>query len=269
MQASVKHPLEPLTAAEITAAVEIVRSKQSVGAQYRFPCVTLHEPEKSVVIAFQPRDMIHREAFLILLDNATGHTYESVIDLTQGTVKSWQHIPHVQPNLMADEVAECEGVVKAHPDFKAAIAQRGITDLDLVVVDAWAMGHFGFKDEEGIRLSRCLCYLRSTSSGNFYSRPIDGLVACELRMQAAYLSRQIQANMPKPLSLSFEKISSRCKLRNPKAQAFKSMVITLAGKSGSFGLGLRRVREWCSIPWVMKIRTSCVPFSIALRCLRW
>lgn len=173
---AIKHPLEPLTEEEIATAIAIVRSKQSVGAPFRFPCVTLHEPEKSAVLAFQNGDPIDREAFLILLDNATGHTYEAIVDLIQSKVISWQHIPQVQPNIMADELAECEEAVKAHPDFRAAITKRGITDLDLVVVDPWAIGNFGFKEEEGIRLSRCLCYLRTTSGGNFYSRPIEGLV---------------------------------------------------------------------------------------------
>jgi primary-amine oxidase len=173
---SILHPLEPLTAQEIAEAVAIVRLTPAVTAQFRFPCVTLHEPEKSVVLAFQPGDAIPRSAFMVLLDNATGHTYEAIVSLTQGIVTSWQHIPHVQPNLMADEIAECEVAVKADPDFRAAIAKRGITDLDLVVVDPWAIGHFGVKAEEGIRLSRCLCYLRAVANGNFYSRPIDGLV---------------------------------------------------------------------------------------------
>lgn len=173
---SIQHPLEPLTSQEIGEAVEIVRLKQSVGAEFRFPCVTLHEPEKSAVLALNLGENLPREAFLILLDTSTGYTYEAIVSLTQGEVISWQHIPDVQPNIMADELAECEVVVKEHPDFKAAIARRGITDLDLVVVDPWAIGNFGFKEEEGIRLSRCLCYLRSVANGNFYSRPIDGLV---------------------------------------------------------------------------------------------
>ncbi|NJR40798.1 MAG: primary-amine oxidase [Leptolyngbyaceae cyanobacterium CSU_1_4] len=172
----VQHPLEPLTAAEVAAAVAIARSCKSLGESFRFPCVTLHEPPKSVVLEFQVGDRIHREAFLILLDNATGNTYECVISLTEQSVLSWQHIPNVQPNIMADELVECEAAVKAHPDFLAALARRGITDLDCVVVDPWAIGNFGFADEVGIRLSRAICYLRSVPDGNFYSRPIDGLV---------------------------------------------------------------------------------------------
>jgi primary-amine oxidase len=196
--APIKHLLEPLTLAEIAAAVALVRSQKPINAQFRFPCVTLHEPEKSVVLAFQPGDSISREAFLILLDNATGHTYEASVSLTKDTVLSFEHIPEVQPNIMADEIAECEAVVKAHPDFRAAIAKRGIADLDLVVVDVWAIGNFGFKDEEGIRLSRGLCYLRSNADGNFYSRPIEGLVAVADLNKMEVLRIEDGGNIPVP-----------------------------------------------------------------------
>ncbi|HEY9642692.1 MAG TPA: primary-amine oxidase [Coleofasciculaceae cyanobacterium] len=170
------HPLEPLSIAEVEAAVAIVRAAQQVGSSFRFPCVTLQEPPKAAVLNFKPGDPIERQAFLILLDNASGHTYEAIVSLTQQQVVSWTQIADVQPNIMADELAECEQTVKAHPEFIAALAKRGITDLDLVVVDPWAIGNFGFEQEQGIRLSRCLCYLRATPNGNFYARPIDGLV---------------------------------------------------------------------------------------------
>lgn len=173
---SIQHPLEPLTIPEVEAAVAIVRAERQVGEQWRFPCVTLHEPPKSVVLNFQAGDPIEREAFLILLDNATGQTYEAVVSLSQSKVTSWTPIPAVQPNIMADELAECEAVVKADPRFRAALEKRGITDLELVVVDPWAIGNFGFEEERGLRLSRCLCYLRQVPDGNFYARPIDGLV---------------------------------------------------------------------------------------------
>jgi len=84
-------------------------------------------------------------------------------------------MPNVQPNIMADELAECEVAVKSHAEFRTALAKRGITDLNLVMVDPWAPGNFG-EDDQGIRFSRCLCYLRATVDSNAYARPIDGLV---------------------------------------------------------------------------------------------
>jgi primary-amine oxidase len=170
-----RHPLEPLTPEEIARAVAIVRAERNLGKQFRFPAVVLKEPPKSVVLSYQPDDSIEREAFLILLDNATGATYEAIASLTRNAVTSWQHIPGVQPNIMPDELSECEAAVKANPEFQAAIAKRNLS-LDSVVVDPWAIGHFGLPGEDGIRLSRCLCYVRTTPNSNFYSRPIDGLV---------------------------------------------------------------------------------------------
>ncbi|HEY9889243.1 MAG TPA: primary-amine oxidase, partial [Candidatus Obscuribacterales bacterium] len=169
------HPLEPLTAAEIQQAVALVRQTKAVEAGWRFPVVTLREPPKAVVQGYQPGDAVPREAFLVLLDNGTGHTYEAIANLTTNQITSWQHLPGIQPNIMADELSECEAAVKAYPDFQAAVQRRGLA-LEAVVVDPWAIGHFGFADEEGLRLSRCLCYVRSTPASNFYARPIDGLV---------------------------------------------------------------------------------------------
>jgi primary-amine oxidase len=173
---TIHHPLDSLTAEEIQLAVSIVRTERSVGNAFRFPCVTLHEPPKEVVLNFQSGDPIRRAAFLILLDNETGFTYEAIVDLSDRTLQSWQHIADVQPNIMADELAECEQVVKQHPDFQAALEKRGITDLDRVMVDPWAPGNFGIATEKGMRFSRCLCYLRATLESNAYARPIDGLV---------------------------------------------------------------------------------------------
>lgn len=170
------HPLEPLTVEEVGLAVTIVRSERELSNQFRFPTVVLNEPPKQVVLNFQTGDPVNREAFLILLDNTTGATYEAIVSLTEAKVTSWKHIPSVQPNIMPDELGECEAAVKAHPEFRAVLAKRGITDLDLVMVDPWAIGNFGLEEEKGIRLSRCLCYLRTTPFSNAYARPIDGVV---------------------------------------------------------------------------------------------
>ena len=35
------------------------------------------------------------------------------------------------------EYADCEATVKAYPPFRDAMKKRGITDMDLVMVDAW------------------------------------------------------------------------------------------------------------------------------------
>ena len=173
---TVDHPLTPLTPEEISAAVAIIRQEKSLESSFRFATVTLNEPAKATVLSFQPGYEIEREAFVILLDNATAKTYEAVVSLGSSTLKSWEHIPGVQPSIMLDEFVECEAAVKASQEFRDAIAKRGITDPDLVMVDPWSAGNYGIAEEEGVRLSRALCWVKANPTDNGYARPIEGVI---------------------------------------------------------------------------------------------
>jgi primary-amine oxidase len=174
----VLHPLEPLTAEEITAAVHIVRTERALHERVRFASVMLHEPPKDVVLSFQPGDPITRAAFLILLDNTDGATYEAIVSITEGKVTSWRHIPGVQPSIMLDEFFECEQAVKASPEFQAALRKRGITDVDLLMVDPWSAGNYdGTEEESTRRLSRALSWIRSDPHDNGYAHPLEGVIA--------------------------------------------------------------------------------------------
>ena len=174
----VLHPLEPLTAEEITAAVRIVRTERSLHERVRFASVTLHEPPKEVVLNFKQGDPITRAAFIILLDNTDGATYEAIVSVTEAKVTSWRHIPGAQPSIMLDEFFECEQAVKASPEFQAALRKRGITNFDLLMVDPWSAGNYGGTEEESKqRLSRALSWVRSDPNDNGYAHPIEGLIA--------------------------------------------------------------------------------------------
>jgi primary-amine oxidase len=174
----VLHPLEPLTAEEITAAVHIVRTERNLHERVRFASVTFHEPPKEVVLNFKQGDPITRAAFIILLDNTDGATYEVIVSITEGTVTSWRHIPGAQPSIMLDEFFECEQAVKASPEFQAALRKRGITNFDLLMVDPWSAGNYGgTKEESKQRLSRALSWVRSDPNDNGYAHPIEGLIA--------------------------------------------------------------------------------------------
>ncbi|MGB3492401.1 MAG: primary-amine oxidase [Elainellaceae cyanobacterium] len=176
VSSSVQHPLDPLFPEELAIAVEILKQHQTLSDSVRFGSVTLNEPSKEVVKSFQSGDPIRREAFVILLNNATGQTYEAIVSITEKTVVSYTHIPDVQPSIMLDEFVECEEAVKASAEFRAALEKRGITDIDLVMVDPWSAGNFDKEDEKGLRLSRAFCWIRSDANDNGYARPIEGVV---------------------------------------------------------------------------------------------
>ena len=171
------HPLDPLTAAEITEAASILKAQRQLGDRVRFETIVLQEPDKATVGNFRPGDAIARNALLVILDNAAAATYEAVVSLNERRVTSWQHVSGVQPRIMFEEFAECEAVVKANPEFQAALRLRGITDFDLVMVDPWSAGNYGFADEEGRRLVLTRNFLRSGPNDNGYARPIEGVSA--------------------------------------------------------------------------------------------
>ena len=173
----VSHPLDPLTSEEIVQASATLKAQRQLGPRVRFETIVLKEPEKKDILSFRLGDPIRRQAFLVILDNDDGATYEAIVSLHEGQVTSWKHVAGVQPRIMVDEFSECEAAVKANPDFLAALRERGITNLDLVMVDPWSAGYYGFADEEGRRLALTRSFLRSSPTDNGYARPIEGLSA--------------------------------------------------------------------------------------------
>ncbi|SEP03266.1 Copper amine oxidase, N3 domain [Paenibacillus sophorae] len=151
-----KHPLEPLTAEEITAAVRILRAEKDLGEFYRFASVNLLEPCKELVLRFNPGDSFEREAFCIVLNYKENQTFEAVVSLSDNKVKSWTHIPGMQPGILLQEFEACQRIVKEHPEMQAAFRKRGITDFDRVMVDPWSAGNFGIEEEMGVRLVRAI-----------------------------------------------------------------------------------------------------------------
>ncbi len=171
------HPLDPLSPGEIESAVAILRVDKQLGSRVKFETVELKEPPKDSVLSRNGHEPPAREAFIILLDNDTRATYEAVVSLSEGQVKSWTHIPGVQPRLMLDEFFQCENAVKASPDYQAALKKRGIDDTGMVMVDSWPAGNYGVPEEEGLRLSFARSWLKASPNDNGYARPIEGVIA--------------------------------------------------------------------------------------------
>lgn len=95
----------------------------------------LQEPAKAAVLGGHGVEDLPRAAFAVLLNRVTGATHEAVVSLTDDRVTSWRDVPGVQPAIMLDEFDEEETGAKQNPEFVAALAARGLTDLDLVCVE--------------------------------------------------------------------------------------------------------------------------------------
>ena len=171
------HPLDPLTPAEIRRAAAAVRKAHDLGAGMMFETICLREPDKAAVQAFRSGGRMVREAFVCAFDRSNGKVYEARVDLGRDQVIDWRHVPDVRPRILIDDITLVGDVARADPRFRAALAKRGITDVERVQVDPWSAGNYGLPDEAGRRLSHTFCWYRSEPNDNGYAHPIEGLCA--------------------------------------------------------------------------------------------
>ena len=143
------HPLDPLSAEEFSTVAAVLRRERQVSAApssesalgWRFASMELVEPSKDELARFEDDGEVPpRRAVVICFDRSANATYKAVVSLTEDRVESFDHVPGVQANFTVDEFVECDRLLRAHPEVIAALAKRGITDLDLVFMDTWTFG---------------------------------------------------------------------------------------------------------------------------------
>ncbi|SCX19665.1 primary-amine oxidase [Mycolicibacterium fluoranthenivorans] len=172
------HPLDPLDTDEFTAVAAILGARHGVRAPgWRFASIELAEPTKDELRAFAGgRTAPPRRALAVCLDRAHNATYKALVSLHAQTVESFDHVPGVQANFTVDEFVECDQVLRAHPEVIAALARRGITDLDSVFMDTWTYGDAvappEFRDR---RLGWSDTWRRDAPGANPYAHLVSGL----------------------------------------------------------------------------------------------
>jgi primary-amine oxidase len=169
------HPLEPLSASEVEAATAILRSERGLGDSWRFVFVVLHEPEKAALRAHGAE--LPREAHIVVRDKETRGVYEAVVSLAEGRVLSLERQPGMQAPITAEEFMAIEDVVRADPDWWAAVQLRGVTDPALCMLDPWAASHTSAEDDPGSRrICRPLTWVKASPEDHGYARPVEGLI---------------------------------------------------------------------------------------------
>jgi primary-amine oxidase len=172
----VPHPLDPLTAEEISQATAIVRRDQGVGDGWRFAAIELKEPAKADLLALESGRLTRREALVVCWDRADGQAYRGTVSLTGNEVTAWDHLPGQQPNMTADEWHECDEMLRAHPAVIEVLGRRGITDLSRVLADMWAYGAaFVPARYQDRRIGWCDLWYRGSERGNPYAHHVTGL----------------------------------------------------------------------------------------------
>ncbi|AEW97414.1 MULTISPECIES: primary-amine oxidase [Streptomycetaceae] len=174
------HPLDPLTAEEITAARRVLAEAGKVTDDTRFPLVLLDEPDRHAVTAHRDGDPVPRRLRVTLLDAATGAAAEALVDVTASVLLSHRDLDPAaegQPPLTFEEYDIVEAVVKADPGWRKAMADRGVADPGLAMCAPLAAGCADPAAPPGHRVLRSLTWMRCSATDNPWSHPVGGLVA--------------------------------------------------------------------------------------------
>nr|XP_027099641.1 uncharacterized protein LOC113718911 isoform X3 [Coffea arabica] len=206
-RAQTRHPLDPLTAAEISVAVatvraagatpEVINKIMTVRDSMRFIEVGLVEPPKNVVALadayffppFQPSllprtkggpaipsKLPPRQARLVVYNKKSNATSIWIVELSE--VHAVTRGGHHRGKVISSTIVPNVQPPMEFPAFREAMKKRGIADMDLVMVDPWCVGYYGEADAPNRRLAKPLIFCRTESDcpmENGYARPVEGI----------------------------------------------------------------------------------------------
>jgi primary-amine oxidase len=170
------HPLEALTGAEIEAAAAALRKDPRLTDAARFAYFGLEEPPKEAVGSFETGSPVERRVRVMVVPGPEADVVDAVVDPHSGSIVSRREVAGARPGLLFEEAINAIVTLNEHPEWKAALQRRGITDVSQVQIDPWPAGNYGLALEEGRRISRCIAFYRESESDNGYTRPIEGLI---------------------------------------------------------------------------------------------
>jgi primary-amine oxidase len=168
------HPLDALTHAEIETAAAVVTA-DARAAESRFQLITLAEPAKSFVLAWQPGSPLNRRASITAVKDAK--TLEIEVDLQTRAIVAFAVRTGVEVPLTITESSEAIDAARSDPSLLAALKKRGFTDPEKVDCAPFAAGYFGIKAHAGKRLLKVGCFDVSRSTNNIFGWPIENLYA--------------------------------------------------------------------------------------------
>ncbi len=172
------HPLDPLSAQEITRATQIIQGHFSWGADLRVETIDLEEPEKASVRAHVAGATFLRIARFNVYRRGVMGVWQGRADLETGAVLSETFRPEARAMVAFEEVLLIERTVKADPRFRAALDRRGLlAEVEQMCIDPWTVGEFGYAIEQGRRVLNCFVWMRTFPLDNYYAHPVEGLHA--------------------------------------------------------------------------------------------
>src|SRR5271166_370589 len=171
------HPLDPVTAAEYHAGRQVMTTAGLLGESVRFAYYGLDEPHKDDVLGGRAPD---RRLRAFLIDVGSGESSDVVVSLTRQEVVSRRVLDtrtDGQVPILSQDFAVTEEAVRADPEWRAAMARRGLTDVSKIRLCPLTAGSFGAADEDGRRMVRVLAFVQADPQDYAWSHPVDGVAA--------------------------------------------------------------------------------------------
>ena len=171
------HPLDPATPAEYLAGRDIMAAAGLLTDPVRFAYYGLEEAPKGDVLAGAATDRRLR-AFLVNLDD--GVSTDVVVSVPAGKVISARQLdPRAdgQMPILDSDFAAVDEIVKADPDWLAAMARRGLDDVSKIRVCPITAGVFGVADDDRRRMVRVLAFAQPGEHDLAWAHPVDGIAA--------------------------------------------------------------------------------------------
>ena len=172
------HPLDPATADEYLTGRKIMADAGLLADPVRFAYYGLEEPPKQDVLGGAPADRRLR-AYLLNLDS--GESTDVVVSLTQASVISARVLDTAaegQLPIIDSEYHLVEEIVAADPDWQAALARRGLTDMSKIRICPITAGAFRAPAEDDARrMVRVLAFLQADEHDLAWAHPVDGVTA--------------------------------------------------------------------------------------------
>ncbi|MFE7076761.1 primary-amine oxidase [Streptomyces sp. NPDC057620] len=170
------HPLDPLSPAEMDAAVAVARADGRLGERTRFWGAVLDETfAREVMAGRQPAGEVR--VGLVAMDHDLPGAWEIDVQLgAEPRCLEWRPVDIRRPGITSAEARAAAQACRANPLFRAALAKRGIHDVSLTVIDAESIGGFVPEKYKDRRITWGSVWHRVQEDDNAYVRPVQGVI---------------------------------------------------------------------------------------------
>jgi primary-amine oxidase len=238
------HPLAMTRSAEVDRVRETLVAAGLLTDTVRFAFFAPEEPPKAQVLAHADGAPVDRRFRAVLLDLATGRSWDTVVSATSGEVVSSRELdPPVdgQPPIIDAEFELIEDILNADEGWIAALRKRDIEPASVRAVPLSA-GVYDHPEEVGRRVVRAFGFQQDHEKDHPWAHPIDGLVAY-VDLTDRRVNRIIDVDTP-PVPATSGNFDDP-QLQGPALDALKPIEITQSdGRSFTVEDGRVRWGKW-------------------------